>query len=201
MIAEIGAVDFLISLTINATMVQLTLVKLTMVKTSTEPERNPRHLSKATGDILKAIHALQDAVRDSTSADATEALPVALPSEIADRTGTSRAFVTKMLKSMKEEGLVEYAPYRGVRLTTAGIRSATELSRHHRLLEYFCANTLGFSLEDAHAEAERLEHVISEEFESRLDTFLDYPQACPHGAPIPSSDEIYPAVISEESDA
>ncbi|MES2464380.1 MAG: metal-dependent transcriptional regulator [Armatimonadota bacterium] len=165
-----------------------------MVKTPTTAIRNPRHLSKATGDILKAIHALQDSERTSGE---TENVLVALPSEIADRTGTSRAFVTKMLKSMKEEGLVEYAPYRGVRLTPAGVRSATELSRHHRLLEYFCANTLGFSLEDAHAEAERLEHVISEEFEARLDTFLEYPQACPHGAPIPSPDEIYSEVPSE----
>jgi DtxR family Mn-dependent transcriptional regulator len=167
-----------------------------MVKTAADPARNPRHLSKATGDILKAIHALQDAALDAPGRETTL---VALPSEIADRTGTSRAFVTKMLKSMKEEGLVEYAPYRGVRLTATGVRSATELSRHHRLLEYFCANTLGFSLEDAHAEAERLEHVISEEFEARLDTFLDYPQACPHGAPIPSPDEIYPVKESEAS--
>ncbi len=193
-----GAVDFLIRLILTATVVQLTRVKLTMVKTVSEPERNPRHLSKATGDILKAIHTLQDGARGS---DTPEGSLVALPSEIADRTGTSRAFVTKMLKSMKEEGLVEYAPYRGVRLTSAGVRSATELSRHHRLLEYFCANTLGFSLEDAHAEAERLEHVISEQFEARLDTFLDYPQTCPHGAPIPSSEEIYsPADVDADKE-
>ncbi len=160
-----------------------------MVKNTALLERNPRHLSKATGDILKAIHALQDLNRDAASDESTL---VALPSDIAQRTGTSRAFVTKMLKSLKEQGLVEYSPYRGVRLTPVGVRSATELSRHHRLLEYFCANTLGFSLEDAHAEAERLEHVISEEFEARLDAFLQYPQNCPHGAPIPSPDDLYP---------
>jgi Mn-dependent DtxR family transcriptional regulator len=193
-----GAVDFHTSLKRNATVVQLTRVKLTMVKDVIEPQRNPRHLSKATGDILKAIQALQDVTRDPAD---TDGLVVALPSDIADRTGTSRAFVTKMLKNMKAEGLVEYAPYRGVRLTATGTRSATELSRHHRLLEYFCANTLGFSLEDAHAEAERLEHVISEEFEARLDTFLDYPQACPHGAPIPSPDEIYSGATAPEGEA
>jgi DtxR family Mn-dependent transcriptional regulator len=179
-------------------MIELTEVKLTMVKNTPIPERNPRHLSKATGDILKAIHTLQGITHPTE--DLTEAL-VALPSEIADRTGTSRAFVTKMLKSMKEEGLVEYAPYRGVRLTAIGVRSATELSRHHRLLEYFCANTLGFSLEDAHAEAERLEHVISEEFEARLDIFLNHPQNCPHGAPIPTPDEIYSPREPEKSSA
>ena len=158
-----------------------------MVKNPTEIERNPRYLSKATGDILKAIHLLQNS---HTIAD-TEAAPVALPSEIASRTGTSRAFVTKMLKSMKEQGLVEYSPYRGVRLTAVGTRFATELSRHHRLLEYFCANILGFSLENAHKEAERLEHVISEEFEARLDNFLNHPQTCPHGAPIPAPEMVY----------
>lgn len=168
-----------------------------MVKSTTEPERNPRHLSKATGDILKAIHALQDANHSPTS---EEGAPVALPSEIADRTGTSRAFVTKMLKSLKEQGLVEYSPYRGVRLTPIGTGSATELSRHHRLLEYFCANILGFSLEDAHAEAERLEHVISEEFEARLDIFLNYPQTCPHGAPIPTSEELYAVSAAREKE-
>lgn len=145
----------------------------------TEASRDPRHLTKATGDILKAVHFLQDADPESV---------VALPSDIAARTGTSRAFVTKMLKGMKEQGLVEYAPYRGVRLTPAGTRAAVELSRHHRLLEYFLANTLGFSLDDAHIEAERLEHVISEQFEWRLDAFLGRPAACPHGAPIPDPD-------------
>ncbi len=164
-----------------------------MVKNPNDTERNPRYLSKATGDILKAIHSLQNnhALADTGTA------PVALPSEIASRTGTSRAFVTKMLKSMKEQGLVEYSPYRGVRLTPVGIRSATELSRHHRLLEYFCANILGFSLENAHAEAERLEHVISEEFEARLDNFLNHPQACPHGAPIPAPEMVYPELVSQ----
>ena len=169
-----------------------------MVKNTAQTERNPRHLSKATGDILKAIHALQDQNRETMS---EEGALVALPSDIADRTGTSRAFVTKMLKSLKEQGLVEYSPYRGVRLTPTGVRSATELSRHHRLLEYFCANTLGFSLEDAHAEAERLEHVISEEFEARLDAFLQYPQNCPHGAPIPPSEGLYPNIAGRRGEA
>ena len=169
-----------------------------MVKNDNKPERNPRYLSKATGDILKAIHALQDASHDPAD---TEKARVALPSEIALRTGTSRAFVTKMLRSIKEQGLAEYAPYRGVRLTATGVRSATELSRHHRLLEYFCANMLGFSLEGAHAEAERLEHVISEEFEARLDAFLNYPETCPHGTPIPASDALYPGVALSKSKA
>lgn len=132
-----------------------------------------KYLGKATGDMLKAIYALQ------------EPLVLAPPSGIAERTGTSRAFVTKMLQSMDREGLVHYTPYKGVRLTEQGERLARELSRHHRLLERFLTDTLGFSPDGAHDEAERLEHVISEEFEERLAVFLNHPTTCPHGSPIP----------------
>ena len=151
-----------------------------MVKSERE-----RALGKATGDVLKAIHALET----------DEA--VALPSDIAARTGTSRAFVTKMLKTMTEQGLVDYSAYRGVRLTAKGAGAATELARHHRLLERFLTDSLGFSLAGAHAEAERLEHVISEEFEARLAAFLGNPTTCPHGAPIPNADGTLP-VLGEE---
>jgi DtxR family Mn-dependent transcriptional regulator len=132
-----------------------------------------RYLGKATGDMLKAIHALQTPTA------------TAAPSAVAERTRTSRAFVTKMLLTMEREGLVEYTAYKGVRLTTLGERLARELSRHHRLLERFLTDTLGFSPEGAHDEAERLEHVISEEFEERLAIFLNHPTTCPHGSPIP----------------
>ncbi len=144
--------------------------------------KSPRErvLSKATGDVLKAIFALETNTR------------VALPSDIAVRTGTSRAFVTKMLKNMTAQGLVRYTPYQGVRLTDEGIKSATELARHHRLLERFLTDTLGFSPDGAHVEAERLEHVISEEFEARLADFLHHPTTCPHGAPIPNPDGSLP---------
>ncbi|WP_309720455.1 metal-dependent transcriptional regulator [Armatimonas sp.] len=132
-----------------------------------------RHLGKATGDTLKAIYTLQ-----------TERAPAA-PSAIAERTGTSRAFVTKMLQGMERDSLVDYTPYKGARLTVQGERLARELSRHHRLLERFLTDILGFSPEGAHREAERLEHVISEEFEERLAAFLNHPTTCPHGSPIP----------------
>ena len=155
-----------------------------MVKSERE-----RNLGKATGDVLKAIHALE-------TGDA-----VALPSDIAARTGTSRAFVTKMLKGMTEQGLVAYAPYRGVRLTAKGTRNAVELSRHHRLLERFLTDVLGYTPDGAHLEAERLEHVISEEFEERLAAFLRYPTTCPHGAPIPNPDGTLPETDGEETAA
>ena len=158
--------------------IDLTVVKLTLVKSQAD-----KALTKATGDVLKAIYALQDV---------PETGGVALPSDIAIRTGTSRAFVTKMLKTMSGGGLVNYAPYRGVRLTATGAQSAIELSRHHRLLERFLTDCLGFPPDAAHEEAERLEHVISEEFETRLDAFLGYPSTCPHGTPIPRPDGTLP---------
>lgn len=156
-------------------MVEFTEVNLTVVKS-----RQERYLGKATGDVLKAIHAL---------ASDTDA---AAPSDIAVRTGTSRAFVTKMLKGLRDEGLVAYEAYRGVRLTDSGAAAAIELARHHRLLERFLTDCLGFAPDAAHDEAERLEHVISEEFEARLAAFLNHPTTCPHGAPIPNADGSWP---------
>ena len=146
-----------------------------MVKSTRE-----RHLGKAVGDILKAIYSLE-----------TDALAAA-QSDIASRTGTSRAFVTKMLIVMRDDSLIEYEAYRGVRLTPSGARTATELARHHRLLERFLTDTLGFAPAAAHDEAERLEHVISEEFEERLAAFLNHPTTCPHGSPIPNPDGTWP---------
>jgi DtxR family Mn-dependent transcriptional regulator len=95
-----------------------------------------------------------------------------------------------MLKSLSDERMVDYVAYRGVGLTPDGLRVANELARHHRLLEVFLIDTLGFSSEAAHEEAERLEHVISEEFEERLAAFLNHPTHCPHGQPIPGSDSV-----------
>jgi DtxR family transcriptional regulator, Mn-dependent transcriptional regulator len=136
-----------------------------------------KYLGKATGDMLKAIHTLQG-----------ETAPAA-PSAIAARTETSRAFVTKMLQGMEREGLVDYTPHKGARLTALGERLARELSRHHRLLERFLTDCLGFTPDGAHVEAERLEHVISEEFEERLAAFLNHPETCPHGSPIPAREK------------
>jgi DtxR family transcriptional regulator, Mn-dependent transcriptional regulator len=154
-----------------------------MVKTERE-----RNLGKATGDILKAIHTLQAARQEGPHAT------VALTSEIAARTGTSPAFVTKMLQTMERQGLVDYAPYRGARLTDEGTKGAVELTRHHRLLERFLTDYLGFSPDAAHLEAERMEHVISEEFEERLAAFMGHPTTCPHGTPIPNPDGTMPNV-------
>jgi DtxR family Mn-dependent transcriptional regulator len=90
-----------------------------------------------------------------------------------------------MTKKLAADGLVERVPYRGVTLTVRGRRIALEVLRHHRLLELFLADTLGLPLDEVHDEAERLEHVLSEELEARIDAALGYPTHDPHGDPIP----------------
>jgi DtxR family Mn-dependent transcriptional regulator len=90
-----------------------------------------------------------------------------------------------MTKRLDELGLVERLPYRGVALTEAGARGALEVLRHHRLLERYLVDRLGLSLDEVHAEAEMLEHALSEELEAKIDEELGYPTHDPHGDPIP----------------
>ena len=130
----------------------------------------------AVEDYAKAIYKLQ-----------TEAESVST-SALSERLGTTAAAVTKMLKSLAERNLVSYTPYHGVRLTPAGAQIALEVIRHHRLLELYLAQAMGYSWDQVDAEAERMEHVISEDFEARIDALLGHPSACPHGDPIPALD-------------
>ena len=92
---------------------------------------------------------------------------------------------TAMMKRLAELGLVERAPYRGVVLTDKGRLCALEVLRHHRLLERYLADSLGMSLDEVHAEADRLEHVLSEELEARIDAALGYPDPRPARRPDP----------------
>ena len=94
---------------------------------------------------------------------------------------------SEMVKKLAALQLVDHEPYRGVRLTEAGERVAVEVIRHHRLLELYLAETLGLDVDDVHAEADRLEHVISEELEARIDRALGFPTHDPHGDPIPNA--------------
>ena len=94
---------------------------------------------------------------------------------------------SEMVKKLAALQLVDHEPYRGVRLTEAGERVAVEVIRHHRLLELYLAETLGVDVDDVHAEADRLEHVISEELEARIDKALGFPTHGPHGDPIPNA--------------
>ena len=106
--------------------------------------------------------------------------------------GVSPASASAMVKKLAALSLVEHAPYRGVTLTSDGEQVALEVTRHHRLLELYLAQTLGIHVDEVHAEADRLEHVISEELEARIDEALGFPTHDPHGDPIPDANLEWP---------
>jgi DtxR family transcriptional regulator, Mn-dependent transcriptional regulator len=109
---------------------------------------------------------------------------------IAKVLGTTPASVTDMLKRLSEKLMVEYVPYRGVRLTAMGEKIALSIVRKHRLWELFLVKVLNFSWDKVHDTAEQLEHVNSPELIEKLDEFLGFPKYDPHGDPIPSKDGI-----------
>ena len=92
-----------------------------------------------------------------------------------------------MMRKLSALKLITHAPYQGVKLTRAGEKLALEIIRHHRLIELYLVQAMGFSWDSVHEEAERLEHHISEEFEDKIDELLGHPTACPHGDPIPDA--------------
>jgi DtxR family Mn-dependent transcriptional regulator len=106
--------------------------------------------------------------------------------DLAQRLGISSPSVSEMVTRLSAQGLVEHDRYRGQQLTREGRKVALELVRHHRLLEMFLVQVLGYSLDEVHDEAERLEHVISERMEERIFELLGRPQLDPHGHAIPT---------------
>jgi DtxR family Mn-dependent transcriptional regulator len=106
--------------------------------------------------------------------------------ELAQRLGISSPSVSEMVVRLSEQGLVVHDRYRGQRLTRPGQQVAVELVRHHRLLEMFLVQVLGYGWDEVHEEAERLEHVISERMEERIFELLGRPELDPHGHAIPS---------------
>jgi len=106
--------------------------------------------------------------------------------ELAQRLGISSPSVSEMVNRLSSQGLVEHDRYRGQQLTREGRKVALELVRHHRLLEMFLVQVLGYSLDEVHEEAERLEHVISERMEQRIFDLLGRPELDPHGHAIPT---------------
>jgi DtxR family Mn-dependent transcriptional regulator len=132
-------------------------------------------LSIAIQDYVKEIYKLQSSGQRATT------------TVIAKRMGVAPSSATSMLKKLAALGLAEHAPYRGVTLSDAGTKIALEVIRHHRLLEQYLAETLGLPIDALHDEADRLEHVISEELEARIDEQLGYPTHDPHGDPIPDA--------------
>lgn len=138
-------------------------------------------LSEAQEDYLKQILMLSS----GGTGNLEPALAVSTQ-DLADEMGVKPASVTGMLKKLAEHGLVEYEAYRGVRLTATGYKVSLEVLRHHRLIEAYLHQALGYGWEEVHAEAERLEHHISEAFEARIAAWLGNPSHDPHGDPIPS---------------
>jgi DtxR family Mn-dependent transcriptional regulator len=125
-------------------------------------------------DYLKVIYGLDERGNKVTTQAIAERLEVAAPS------------VTGMLKRLADINLIEHERYRSIGLTDAGRKVALEVVRHHRLLELYLAEALSYSWDEVHDEADRLEHLISEEFERRIDAALGHPTVDPHGDPIPT---------------
>jgi DtxR family Mn-dependent transcriptional regulator len=134
-------------------------------------------LSSAVEDYAKAIYALEHRGGDAVSTNA-----------LAERLGVTAASASGMVKRLGELGLVAHQPYHGVSLTDHGRRVALEVLRHHRLLELYLVQSLGVSWDRVHAEAEVLEHVLSEELEELIAAKLGDPTHDPHGDPIPTRD-------------
>lgn len=131
-------------------------------------------LSRSVEDYLKATYAL------------TEQGDAASTSQLAEALDVQPASVSGMIKRLAENGLVEHVPYRGVRLTEEGAREALRIVRRHRVLETYLNVRLGYSWDDVHREAERLEHAASDTLIDRMAAALEHPEHDPHGAPIPT---------------
>ena len=132
--------------------------------------------SRAVEDYLKAIRLLQG--EDGSVST----------SSLAQHLDRSPASVTNMVKSLAERGLVEHEPYHGVKLSEAGEGAALRIIRRHRVIEAYLIERLGYSWDEVHAEAERLEHAASDELVERMAAELGQPKLDPHGSPIPTAE-------------
>ncbi len=152
------------------------LARYTLDMTKNYETHTKSPLSSAHEDYLKAIYQLSGDGETVTN------------SALAAHLGVTPASATNMVKKLAELGLVEHEPYQGTRLTPVGRQVALEVLRHHRLLELFLHKALNIPWDQVHAEAEKLEHVISEDLEEAIAAALDHPTVDPHGDPIPSRD-------------
>jgi DtxR family Mn-dependent transcriptional regulator len=133
--------------------------------------------SPAVEDYAKAIYGLSEQAQGAVTTNA-----------LAERLGVTAASASGMCKKLGELGLVTHVPYKGVELTEAGERVALEIIRHHRLLELYLTKSLDVPWDRVHAEAEVLEHVLSEELEELIAAKLGHPTIDPHGDPIPTAE-------------
>lgn len=139
---------------------------------------------QAVEDYLKLIYELEQIER-----------PVST-SSIAEARQVRPASVTNMVQRLSDRDLVHYQKHYGVTLTGKGLAVAMEMVRHHRLIELYLTQELGFGWDEVHEEADLLEHFISEKLEERIAAHLNYPQFDPHGEPIPSKDGTIESVHS-----
>ena len=143
----------------------------------------PEILTQSIQDYLKHIYKLNE------NGDA------ASTNDLATRLNIAPASVTGMLQKLanSKPALVLYKKHQGATLTKPGEKAALEVIRHHRLLETFLVTTLGYSWDEVHSEADKLEHVISEDFEARIAKALGNPSRDPHGELIPTADLVMPS--------
>lgn len=143
----------------------------------------PKAITQSIQDYLKHIYELNENGGPASTND------------LAARLNIAPASVTGMLQKLAnaKPALVIYKKHQGVTLTKNGEKAALEVIRHHRLLETFLVNTLGYTWDEVHCEADKLEHVISEDFEARMAEALGHPTRDPHGELIPTADLTMPA--------
>jgi DtxR family Mn-dependent transcriptional regulator len=146
----------------------------------------PKKLTVSTQDYLKQIYELTESGESASTNDLARELKI------------KPASVTGMIQKLASEKppLVEYQKHQGATLTSAGKKAALEVIRHHRLLETWLVQTLGYSWDEVHEEAEKLEHVISEDFERRIAAAMGHPLRDPHGELIPTADLKMPLEVS-----
>lgn len=138
----------------------------------------PHTQSKSVEDFLKAVFTMQQEDERVSTNSLRDALSITAPS------------VTDMAQRLVAAGLVDYQKYRGVVLTDAGREIALKIIRRHRLIELYLVRELGYELREVHAEAERLEHAVSDQFVEALARKLNDPEIDPHGDPIPTAEGV-----------
>ena len=147
-------------------------------------------LTRSVEDYLKAIYRLSPEGRPAATSEIARLLELSAPS------------VSGMVKRLSELGLLEHIPYKGVQLTETGRRAALRMVRRHRLIEAYLVQFLGYSWDTVHAEAERLEHAVSDTLVERMAAALGHPVVDPHGDPIPGADgSIHEAACTPLADA
>lgn len=154
---------------------------------------------KETADAIRVTSAMEDYLKAAYRLEQDGGPVTTL--RLAEELRLSGPSVTNMVKRLDELKLVVHNRYHGIALTSAGRSVALEVIRHHRLLELYLSEALGFDLDEVHAEAERLEHHMSEELESRMELALGFPRFDPHGDPIPGRDGNVPRIEDSALDA